>query len=123
MARRNPCTTRPGRCRTSKWSQGNEPGARQPWERPSQFDKRRNATMKGYVRRRRLLRGTLLAASSPGHAQSGSDAERNGWLNNEKLSTPYGEFEFRNGYPVGDSGARLLEQLKLNRAVDVYLTQ
>src|SRR5262245_50014640 len=49
--------------------------------------------------------------------------EKHGWLNNEIIKTPYGDFAFKNGYPAGDSGPRLLEQLKLNRAVEVYLTQ
>src|SRR5215468_11783497 len=50
-------------------------------------------------------------------------AEKHGWLNNETLKTPFGDFEFKNGYPVGDTTQRLLDQLKLNRAVEVYLTQ
>jgi len=49
--------------------------------------------------------------------------EKHGWLNNETLKTPFGDFAFKNGYPAGDSGQRLLEQLKLNRAIEVYLTQ
>ena len=50
-------------------------------------------------------------------------AEKHGWLNNETLKTPFGDFEFKNGYPAGDTTQRLLDQLKLNRAVEVYLTQ
>ena len=49
-------------------------------------------------------------------------AEPHGWLNTETVSTGFGDFAFAGGYPVGDSGARLLKQLKLNRAVEVYLT-
>ncbi|HEY7296854.1 MAG TPA: hypothetical protein VH684_02865 [Xanthobacteraceae bacterium] len=34
--------------------------------------------------------------------------EPHGWPNNETLKTPYGSFEFENGYPGGDSASRLL---------------
>src|SRR5262245_12888287 len=43
-------------------------------------------------------------------------AEPHGWLNNETLQTPYGNFQFKNGYPAGDSGQRLLDIQMLNRA-------
>jgi hypothetical protein len=49
--------------------------------------------------------------------------DRHGWLNNEALQTRYGTFEFKNGYPVGDSAARLLDMQKINRAIEVYTTQ
>src|SRR5262249_42563453 len=55
----------------------------------------------------------------PAQAQT----ELHGWLNNETLRTRYGDFEFKNGYPAGETGARLLETQKLNRAVEVYTTQ
>ncbi len=61
----------------------------------------------------------VLGASMPAHAQS----DPHGWLNNETLKSRYGDFEFRNGYPVGDAGSRLLETQKLNRAIEVYTTQ
>ena len=35
---------------------------------------------------------------------------------------PFGDFEFKNGYPAAN-GRRLLDQLKFNRAIEVYLTQ
>ena len=50
-------------------------------------------------------------------------AEPHGWLNNETLKTRSGDFEFKNGYPVGDTAERLLDLQKFNRAVEVYLTQ
>lgn len=50
-------------------------------------------------------------------------AEPHGWLNTETLKTRSGDFEFKNGYPAGDTAARLLELQKFNRAVEVYLTQ
>jgi hypothetical protein len=62
---------------------------------------------------------TALCASLPAHAQT----EPHGWLNTEALATRYGDFEFKNGYPAGDSASRLLETQKLNRAIDVYTTQ
>lgn len=46
-----------------------------------------------------------------------------GWLQTKTLKTRFGDFEFRGGYPVGDSVRRLLDQLTFNRAVEVYLTQ
>ena len=39
------------------------------------------------------------------------------------MKTRFGDFEFKDGYPVGDTAERLLELQKLNRAVEVYLTQ
>lgn len=51
------------------------------------------------------------------------DLEPHGWPTTETLSTPFGDVEFQGGYPVGDTGQRLLTQLRFNRAVEVYLTQ
>src|SRR5262245_34032145 len=56
-------------------------------------------------------------------AGTATEVDPHGWLNNESLKTPFGEFAFSNGYPKGDSGKRLLDQLRLNRAIEVYLTQ
>jgi hypothetical protein len=52
-----------------------------------------------------------------------SAADTHGWLNSETLKTRFGEFEFKDGYPVGDTADRLFETQKLNRAIEVYLTQ
>jgi hypothetical protein len=49
-------------------------------------------------------------------------AEEHGWLGTETLKTPYGDFEFKGGYPVGDAADRLLDLELRNRAVEVYLT-
>ena len=57
---------------------------------------------------------------SPVQSQS---AEPHGWLNTETLKTRFGEFEFKDGYPVGDTAERLFEAQKMNRAIEVYLTQ
>src|SRR5499426_4215071 len=52
-----------------------------------------------------------------------SAVEPHGWINSETVKTRFGEFEFKDGYPVGDAAARLFEAQKLNRAIEVYLTQ
>jgi len=57
------------------------------------------------------------------HSAASAQTEPHGWVNTETLKTRYGDFEFRNGYPVGDATARLLETQKLNRAIEVYTTQ
>jgi hypothetical protein len=49
--------------------------------------------------------------------------DRHGWINNETLKTRFGNFGFKNGYPVGDAAARLFEIQKLSRAIEVYQTQ
>ena len=46
-----------------------------------------------------------------------------GWLGNETIKTTFGDFEFKNGYPTPTAATALLDQLKLNRGVEVYLTQ
>src|SRR5262245_56390715 len=61
------------------------------------------------------LMSTGLAAAEP--------QEPHGWLGTETLKTPYGNFAFKGGYPAGDTTERLLALQKLNRAIDVYLTQ
>ncbi|HKE88096.1 MAG TPA: DUF1254 domain-containing protein [Vicinamibacterales bacterium] len=52
-----------------------------------------------------------------------SAVEPHGWINSETVKTRFGEFEFKDGYPVGDTADRLFEAQKLNRAIEVYLTQ
>ena len=64
----------------------------------------------------------ICATASP-LAASAQGAEPHGWLNTETLRTRSGDFEFKNGYPVGDTAQRLLDLQKFNRAVEVYLTQ
>src|SRR6476661_106523 len=65
----------------------------------------------------------LLCAMTVSFSASAQVAEPHGWLNTETLKTRSGDFEFKNGYPAGDTAARLLELQKFNRAVEVYLTQ
>ncbi len=48
--------------------------------------------------------------------------ELHGWLGSETLKTPYGDFEFKGGYPVGDTGQKLIDLELRNRAIEVYLT-
>ena len=62
----------------------------------------------------------IVGLSQIGYAQQG---DAHGWLNTETLKTRFGDFEFKNGYPAGDTAERLLELQTLNRAVEVYLTQ
>lgn len=52
-----------------------------------------------------------------------TQSDAHGWQQSGRLSTRFGDFDFEGGYPVGESGARLREQLTFNRAVEVYLTQ
>jgi hypothetical protein len=62
----------------------------------------------------------LLALQSAVLAQQ---QEPHGWINTETLKSRYGDFQFRNGYPVDAAASRLLETQKLNRAIEVYTTQ
>ena len=70
---------------------------------------------------KRLIIATCILGSSSLFADAQTDSH--GWLNNETLETRYGTFEFKNGYPVGNATARLLDMQKLNRAIEVYTTQ
>src|SRR4051794_2025573 len=77
-----------------------------------------------------LFGAALFAAcvAMPSHAQqstasSSSSPGTLGWLGTEMVETRFGDFEFRNGYPTPAAAGALLDQLKLNRAIEVYLTQ
>ena len=70
---------------------------------------------------KRAIIATWILATSTHFAHAQTDSY--GWLNNERLETRYGTFEFKNGYPVGDATTRLLDMQKLNRAIEVYTTQ
>jgi hypothetical protein len=69
-----------------------------------------------------LVAGALSALQVTTHAIAQQN-EPHGWINTETLKTRYGNFEFKNGYPVGDTAARLLDTQRLNRAIEVYTTQ
>ena len=49
--------------------------------------------------------------------------DRHGWIGTETVKTRFGDFEFKNGYPTPEAAEALLDQLKFNRAIEVYLTQ
>src|SRR5215467_2614070 len=49
--------------------------------------------------------------------------DRHGWIGTEVVSTRFGDFAFENGYPTREAADALLDQLVLNRAIEVYLTQ
>ena len=55
--------------------------------------------------------------------QTQTQSDRHGWINTEVVKTRFGDFEFKNGYPTRESATALLDQLKFNRAIEVYLTQ
>jgi hypothetical protein len=50
-------------------------------------------------------------------------ADRHGWIGTEVVKTRFGDFAFENGYPTREAADALLDQLVLNRAIEVYLTQ
>lgn len=75
-----------------------------------------------------LVKTAALAAciALPSHAQqptAPSSTDSMGWLGTEIVKSRFGEFEFKNGYPTPEAAAGMLDQLKLNRAIEVYLTQ
>jgi hypothetical protein len=49
--------------------------------------------------------------------------DRHGWIGTEIVETRFGDFAFENGYPTYEAADALLDQLVLNRAIEVYLTQ
>jgi hypothetical protein len=73
--------------------------------------------------RLRLADFVFICATTTSLAAYAQGTEPHGWLNTETLKTRSGDFEFKNGYPVGDTAQRLLNLQKFNRAVEVYLTQ
>jgi hypothetical protein len=70
-----------------------------------------------------IIATCVLAAAAGASLSANAQTDSHGWLNNENLQTRYGTFEFKNGYPVGDATARLLDMQKLNRAMEVYTTR
>ena len=65
----------------------------------------------------------LICATTTSLSAYAQGTEPHGWLNTETLKTRSGDFELKNGYPVGDTAQRLLDLQKFNRAVEVYATQ
>jgi hypothetical protein len=62
----------------------------------------------------------MTTAQMAGPRRSG---ERPDWPNNTVLKTRFGDFEFKGGYPSGDTAERLFQVQTINRAIEVYLTQ
>jgi hypothetical protein len=52
-----------------------------------------------------------------------SDTDRHGWIGTEVVRTRFGDFAFEGGYPTREAADALLDQLIVNRAIEVYLTQ
>ena len=66
---------------------------------------------------------TLVAISFTEPSQAQQSGDPHGWLGTETINTRFGNFEFKNGYPTAASADALLDQLRFNRAIEVYLTQ
>jgi hypothetical protein len=49
--------------------------------------------------------------------------DRHAWIGTETVETPFGEFEFVQGYPTPDAARRLVELRTFNRALEVYAEQ
>jgi hypothetical protein len=73
--------------------------------------------------RLRLADFVFIFATTTSLAAYAQGTEPHGWRKTETLKTRSCDFEFKNGYPVGDTAQRLLNLQKFNRAVEVYLTQ
>jgi hypothetical protein len=70
-----------------------------------------------------VLFGWLASDRLSVQAQEQRQADLHGWIGTETVKTPSGNFEFQNGYPTPAAAEALFDQLKFNRAVDVYITQ
>ena len=69
------------------------------------------------------LLGSWFALSLSVQAQDPKRADHHGWIGTETVQTKFGDFPFKNGYPTPAAADALLDQLKFNRAIEVYLTQ
>lgn len=69
-----------------------------------------------------LMLGTILTVSSFAQEKA-FPADDHGWISTETVKTRFGDFEFQNGYPTPAAADALLDQLKFNRAIEVYLTE
>ena len=63
---------------------------------------------------------TFICATTTWSSAYAQGTEPHGWLNTETLKTRFGDFEFKNGYPAGDTAAAPARLQKLNRAIEVY---
>ena len=69
------------------------------------------------------LLGGLLSSIAYAQPQVAKPVDPHGWIGTETVETRFGDFEFKNGYPTPAAADALLDQLKINRAIEVYLTQ
>jgi hypothetical protein len=74
---------------------------------------------------RPLLAAGLIAVGSfiSAQAQDQKLADPHSWIGTETVKTRFGDFEFKNGYPSPAAADALLDELEINRAIEVYLTQ
>ena len=78
-----------------------------------------------------LLASCARQESAPSKANPSTSAtsataaatDPHGWLGTETLKTRSGNFEFKGGYPTPEAAKALHEQLVINRAAEVYLSQ
>jgi len=66
-----------------------------------------------------LVAATILPLLST-HANAQANDPR-GWIGTETVQTRCGSFQFKNGYPTGESTDKLYEFRTVNRAVESYL--
>ena len=55
----------------------------------------------------------LICAITTSLSAYAQGTEPHGWLNTETLKTRSGDFEFKNGYPVGDTAATIARSAKI----------
>ena len=67
--------------------------------------------------------GAVEPAPSSQSAASAGSTDAHGWLGTETLKTRSGSYEFKGGYPTTEAAKALHEQMVINRAAEVYLTQ
>jgi hypothetical protein len=67
--------------------------------------------------------GWLISNGRTVQAQGGKAADPHGWIGTETVKTRFGDFEFKNSYPTPAAADALHDQLKFNRAVEIYITQ
>ena len=54
---------------------------------------------------------------------SGQSQTPDGWIGTETVQTPFGDLEFKQGYPTEDAAAKLRDPLLTSRAAEAYLAQ
>lgn len=56
--------------------------------------------------------GGFVAVFSLSQIACAQQADPHGWLGTETFKTRFGDFQFKDGYPVGDTARRLLDRLR-----------